>query len=349
MSTLPAFTDELRQRAAAGLTPLLRWIGQQPDPVDLELACPEHPDPSRGRRAVSVVRMDVCLAALPPSAYLELVAVGVAGVSVRLDGCGTSEEAGRQVEAANRLLAACACSDRVEVTRAAPTAPPRVVHDLHSLPVGRRSLLLLAGPGGSRQTVARSGSERERALGALRSLSSGREPGRPGSPFPADDLAVLDAPSAVLSVTGCTGCGVCVRACPTGALRLHQVQSTDDVSVHHLSLRQMPADCLDCGECERLCPELAVTVVGRHSWAELLSCMPQFLMTRDMRACARCGGALVPVDVVGGLCPVCDYRRHNPFGSVLPTAAPARPSASGRRSIDPPGAATLTANVPTGT
>ena len=116
------------------------------------------------------------------------------------------------------------------------------------------------------------------------------------------------------------GCVVCVRDCPSGALHLHEVQLPDNPSVHRLPLRQIPADRLDCGQRTGLCPEQAITVTGRHSWAELFRCMPQFLKTRDLRACTRCGGALVPLDTEGGH-PVCDYRRRNPFGSVVPVAA----------------------------
>ncbi len=271
-----------------------------------------------------MVRTEECLALLAPSAYLELVAAGIAGVTVRLNGCDAPEVVERQLEEANRLLAACGRTDSVEVAHETLRAPRRVVHDLHALPVPRRALLFLGTADGRPPAVERPGSERDQMLGALRSLCCGpasrRSVASPG-------LAEIEAPSAILSILGCTGCGVCVRACPADALRLHTAHGTADASVQHLALRQMPAACLDCGECVRACPERAITTTGRHNWAELLAGMPQFLATRDARACSRCGGALVALDTDNGLCPVCAFRRLSPFGSMIPSGAHERPRA----------------------
>ncbi|MCG2803761.1 MAG: 4Fe-4S binding protein [Cellulomonas sp.] len=270
-----------------------------------------------------MVRASECLAALPASAYLELVAAGVAGVTVRLDGCESPAEVDGRIAEANRLLAACGRTDRVVTVGADPGTSRRAVHDPHALPVGRRSLLLLRGASVAGPVAERAGSERERMLGALRRLTTGLAPAsaEARSTGRAADLADLEAPSAVLSVVGCSGCGVCVRACPTDALRLHKSRGSADLAVEHLSLRQMPAACVDCGECLRLCPEQAITTRGRHSWAELLAGMPQFLVARDARACTRCGGALVAVDDDDSLCQVCAYRWRHPFESMIPAAA----------------------------
>ena len=319
-------------QAAADLGPLLRWLGQQPVPVHLELLCPEHPEPSRGTRRTAVIQFEVCLADLPASCYLELIAGGATSVTVRLDGCAEPRAARLPIATANHLLAACG---RVERVRARDTTPERAhrrtVHGVRSLPVPRRSLLLLGGaPGrpGHARAPERPPTERARVLDALRSLCAG------GSPD--DHLADVTAPSTELSVTGCTGCEVCVRACPTGALRLHQLADATDPATTILSLRQMPADCLDCGRCIDLCPQGAIAAVGQHSWADLLSWVPRVLVSRNVRTCTRCGAGFadakdptssrMPDAAVGSeLCPVCTYRRANPFGSMVVSAAARTP------------------------
>lgn len=45
----------------------------------------------------------------------------------------------------------------------------------------------------------------------------------------------------------CVGCGLCVRDCPTGALKLEKVSRAC------FSLSHFPARCAYCGECEAVC------------------------------------------------------------------------------------------------
>ena len=46
----------------------------------------------------------------------------------------------------------------------------------------------------------------------------------------------------------CTGCGVCVTYCPTGAVEMK----------HGRPLIVRTMDCTYCGECEQACPEGAI-------------------------------------------------------------------------------------------
>jgi len=51
-----------------------------------------------------------------------------------------------------------------------------------------------------------------------------------------------------IDLTRCTGCGVCVAYCPTGAVEMDHG--------HPLIVRV--ADCSYCGDCEQACPEGAI-------------------------------------------------------------------------------------------
>jgi NAD-dependent dihydropyrimidine dehydrogenase PreA subunit len=48
----------------------------------------------------------------------------------------------------------------------------------------------------------------------------------------------------------CTGCGLCVRVCPTECLAMNG----------HLPWLHRPADCISCGACVFLCPPAALTL-----------------------------------------------------------------------------------------
>ncbi|MCC2307911.1 DUF362 domain-containing protein [Cellulomonas chengniuliangii] len=320
----------LSQAASDGIAPLLRWLDRLPEPVDLMLVCAEHQSEVAGHHpGAAVVRLDACLADLPASALLELVLRGTR-VEARLEGCERPDLAARSVDDANRLLTSCARPERVALSssRAGAGAEDPVL-DVRALPLPRRALLSMsAGPSGAAAArPPRAATERERMLDALRSLTappprvrpapgSGSEPpARPRQPRQRDTLDQHPAPSAMLAASGCTGCGVCVQSCPADALRL-EGSPADDGRVR-VTLRHLPASCLDCGECVARCPHGALESTGRHTWAGLLACLPQFLASEVLRECARCAEPL-PSDSTGSLCEICAFRRANPFGARLP-------------------------------
>ncbi|MCL3860740.1 4Fe-4S dicluster domain-containing protein [Actinotalea sp. K2] len=313
-----------------GLGPLLRWLPRQPDPVDLELVCAEHDRPGRGRAGRTVVQLDGCAATLAPSVHLELLAAGVSSLTVRLDECLAPEVALGVVDQANALLTAAGATVHV-VAEVTGGVRRRVVHRTDDLPVPRRAVLGLR-PGTRDAVVPRPVADPARAATALRVLAPAVATSPPAA------LSLLAAPGARLEVTGCTGCGTCVRSCPTAALSLRAGLPHPDGSVTQV-LALAPVDCTGCDECLTACPEDAVRRVGELTWADVVR--DGLVPLAEVRTveCRRCG-APVPAGG-GGLCPVCAFRRSSPFGSLVfpevpgpqnaapaPTTAPRAPGAA---------------------
>jgi ferredoxin len=196
-------------------------------------------------------------------------------------------------------------------------------------------------PGGR----GRAATERTRLLAVLDVLGPaaraaalpGDRPAAPGAPAsaaapaaappPAAPPAVPPAapsagapPAAVLAAADCDGCRVCVRGCPADALA---VVATGTV----VQLRHDVRACTDCGRCVELCPTGALTRTGSRPWQDLLSGTVVTLATVPVATCARCRGTYATtargpggpaVAEAPGLCPVCRFRRAQPFGSSVP-------------------------------
>ena len=184
------------------------------------------------------------------------------------------------------------------------------VYGLHRLPVSRRRLLFLTHLDHAWMPDV-AADQRARVLAALRQLRG------PGTSL--DDVSDLLLPSASLVATGCTACGVCVRACPTGAISLEKAEQTSVNGGGTFTLTALASRCFDCGRCVALCPSGALVRAGQLDWALLADAGTGTgtIASGSVHRCARCGD-----DFASGqsdqCCPICQFRLENPFGSRLP-------------------------------
>lgn len=261
---------------------LLQWVAAaEPDVV---LVC-DHLDPVRAPRSHVPLRLDRCVAKLPDQWIPEVLACGAPTVAVVCD------ESTRVIDALRESL-----PDRLvpaparRVLRAAEEIPA------DRTPLPRRALLGLSGDTSLPLDVDLPDAERlERALQVL---------------------GVELSLSVELIARDCTACGVCVKACPAGALSLIDVSDSLTALLHDASLCQGDQRCVD------LCPAQAITVAGSDGGAGL-----QTLETVPVTRCSSCRARFRSDGAE--LCPPCSFRAANPFGSRMPPGtAPHRDSAS---------------------
>ena len=291
------------------LTSLLRWLADQPDHPNVGLVCSHKAGPVWAPTDTFVVQLAGCAAELSPASYLEAAAGGVAQLTVLVSDCPQVERIEATIAEANRLLSAYPVVRAVACKTERERRHRRAhVYDMHRLPVSRRRLLFLARLDHSWMPDVYA-DQRARFLAALRHLASNRA--TPSA------LHELPAPSAVLAATECTGCGVCVRVCPTGALRLDQTDS----DVGAFTLRSLVSRCVDCGRCVALCPSGVLVRTDQVNWAQLLDDTLRTVATGSVRRCAHCGGNFAGSEA-SQYCPPCLFRVENPFGSRGPVPSP---------------------------
>jgi ferredoxin len=288
----------------------------------VELTCGFHPDPENGPpEADAVIGTDGCLAALGPSAYLGLLALGTSRVIVRLDACPAcamkaQEGIKRAIAAARHLVPIGDAPWVTTVTEHGGNEwTRRPVYSSQAPPLSRRDLfrlLAMDGPAAAVRTLTMetpSGEkapprERQRLLNCLRQpLLSSR--------LALETVLIDSIPSARLAVDeSCTACGVCATVCPTGALRLTVTGTTYRLTV-------LTAQCTDCGICLDVCVPQALRREGPPTLADFLAEEPILLREGVLHRCRKCGTRFAG-ETSSGLCPLCDFRQQHPFGSYMP-------------------------------
>ena len=91
----------------------------------------------------------------------------------------------------------------------------------------------------------------------------------------------IDERTVYVDTAHCTGCGVCVEVCPTGAIRL-----VDGETGRYAEVRQ--SECRGCEVCVEACPEGAISRVEREDGS--------FEYISDDDICIGCS-------VCAGICP----------------------------------------------
>lgn len=303
------------------LLPLLDWVSRQPDAVEVELACSEHPDPGRGPRGPTVVVVPACLTELARYELLELLVVGAASVTAAVGGCTDPQLLRERCAPLLALLDRLGHADRLRLRDSSGRGRRRPVLSATSMPVSRRQLFLL--PEAARRPLPDADDTAHRRLvAAVRALADGAPEAAETEPH------VPDAPALRLTSEGCTACGVCVQACPEQALALEDgagaagtetgPAANESGSGAETTLWLQASSCSGCRACIDLCPTDALSAHGHEDWDALLDDRWTALESVTTIRCRRCNGRFPAGD--GQLCPPCRFRSAEPFGTTLPDA-----------------------------
>lgn len=289
----------------------------------VELLCGLHPHPETGADSETVgIQIRGCLAGLGTGAYLTLSALGMKRIAARTDACRAckwqtlSPEISRQTGRANRFLSAWGEANLVTCLDELEAPVERVLWNAKNPPLSRRDLFRMVARQGQ-VVMARAmengvttfkmqpGRDRMRLLSAMSHLS---EPSSNSSV----DLSSFGFATLTISKT-CTACGVCGRACPTEALRFEKNDEEMTFSITFSAQR-----CIGCDLCEHVCFPGAITLDHAPTFEQVFGTKkPTVVESGPTVRCERCNTLMAAREGVT-LCPLCEYRRTHPFGSMLP-------------------------------
>lgn len=275
-----------------------------------EVVCGLNAQADVGVAGVTAVRVRGCLAGLGVAAYLSLVSAGMEIVIVRLDACvdcpwnQLRSQIGTQVQQAQNVLAFWDKADSlICLDKPAANFGKRPSWNANSPPVSRRELFRNEASASEVNADSNPFHERVRFLRAVRQLPL---------PEPQQTTTLTDLGFALLTVNeDCTACGTCARACPTGALQMETSES-------RYQLTFSPQICLGCDICHHVCVPNAITLTHDPTFAQVFAGeADQIMQQGDLTSCSRCRTPFAARDD-SDLCPVCEFRRQNPFGSLMP-------------------------------
>ncbi|QJC22185.1 4Fe-4S dicluster domain-containing protein [Arcanobacterium buesumense] len=271
---------------------LLRWLAAQEPGSHVIISC-AHAQPIQPKRHVISVVWNECLAHASDGVVAQMLAVGAHTVYVH--------PCPENLSALEHKIAIWESLTPERVCRYEASDKRRLragtTLKLNDMPLPRRAILGLS----ISCPLDLTSDDQERTLAALVLLGVSDL-----------DALPLHAPLGIeLQATGCTMCGVCVKACPHDALN---IAGASPSSTSKDTLWHNHRACRGCLSCVDLCPVDALEVTGPSSWSTLTTKPQQQLVSRQTRACVQCGATFVTRDTE--LCPLCTYRQDHPFESV---------------------------------
>lgn len=285
----------------------------------VELLCGLHPRPETGATSEAIgIQIHGCLAGLGTGALLAFSALGIKRLTLRADACSGCKwhslhsEIHLQVERAARFLSAwgnaITCVDEIEspVERSLWNAknPPLSRRDLFRM-MSKQGQVALARAMENGVTISKRqpGRDRLRLLSAVSYL-----------PEPTAEVRLHENQFATLTIAqSCTACGACGRACPTEALHF---EKNDEAMTYTITF--LAQNCIGCDLCEHVCLPDAITLNHEPSFEQVFGVKEaQVVESGSLVRCERCKSLMAARDGVK-LCPLCEYRREHPFGSMMP-------------------------------
>jgi ferredoxin len=111
----------------------------------------------------------------------------------------------------------------------------------------------------------------------------------------------------------CTACGACGKACPTEALRF---EKNEDAMAFSISFSAQ--NCVACDLCDHVCLPDAISLNYAPAYEEVFGAKETVIAeSGSLIRCERCKTFLAKREGTK-LCPLCEYRRTHPCGSMLP-------------------------------
>ena len=289
----------------------------------IELLCAKNPFAEQGCASDTIgVQVRGCLAGLGVGALMALVALGLESIIIRTDACSECDWGRLQtlieknVAQTQDLLGAWNKTDIIRSISKIQETHTRPLWDAKNPPLSRRDLFRLASRQGQ-VALARSieqkkpgsshtpGRDRRRIVNAVEHLSVS---------IPENDPILAGSNYAKLTVSdSCTACGVCARACPTNAL--HFAVDTEN-KTYHLSISHQY--CIGCELCVHSCAANAIVVGIDPLFSQVYESEPVTILKEgDLALCENCNVAYATTPDTH-FCPTCNFRKKNPFGSIIP-------------------------------
>ena len=287
----------------------------------IEVMCGKHAASEEGVAPIGV-QVRGCLAGLGTGSYMALAAIGIERIYLRMDACEDCPWAPlkshiqEQSQMANQLYQAIDEVELVTCVHQVTESQERPLWSAANPPLSRRDLFRLAArqgkvalaramleqPAGKRKA----GRDRLRANEAISHIRQENEP--------IHDVTLTQSNYATLTVSDkCSACQACVRACPTQCLHFEKEEN-------YFRLKIRPQDCIACGNCTRVCLPQAIEVNQAPLFSQVYGQDNLTVLSEgNLIQCSHCKSWYAE-QTGSDLCPLCDFRRQNPFGSVMPSS-----------------------------